>query len=93
MKYVDVVIDNKNDNTDTLYTYGCPIENVETGSKVYVPFNRGNKIKEAYVFSVRDDLEKEIANLKTVEEIDEDVYLTEEAVTTAKWMRKRYFCR
>ncbi|MBE5034913.1 replication restart helicase PriA [Gallibacter intestinalis] len=93
MKYVDVVIDNKNDNTDTLYTYGCPIENVETGSKVYVPFNRGNKIKEAYVFSVRDDLEKEIANLKTVEEIDEDVYLTEEAVTTVKWMRKRYFCR
>ena len=73
MKYVDVVIDNKNDNTDTLYTYGCPIENVKVGSKVYVPFNRGNKIKEAYVFSVRDDLEKEIANLKTVEEIDEDV--------------------
>ena len=36
-------------------------------------------------------LKKEIANLKTVEEIDEDVYLTEEAVTTAKWMRKRYF--
>lgn len=93
MKYVNLVIDNKSDSTDTFFTYGCDFDQVNVGDKVYVPFNRSNKIKEAYVFQVLDKLEKDVPGLKYVESIDEDIYLTKEQIETCIWMKKRYFCR
>lgn len=93
MKYVNLVIDNKSDSTDTFFTYGCDFDQVKVGDKVYVPFNRSNKIKEAYVFQVLDKLEKDVPGLKYVESIDEDIYLTKEQIETCIWMKKRYFCR
>ncbi len=41
MKYVDLVIDNKSDNTDHFYTYGCEDDRIQVGNKVLVPFARG----------------------------------------------------
>ena len=67
MKYIDVVIDNKSEHTDVLYTYGCDNDDIQVGQKVYVPFARGNKVREAYVFRVSDKPEKEYKNLKYVE--------------------------
>ena len=93
MKYVDLVIDNKNDNTDCFFTYGAQLEEVEKGQKVYVPFGKGNKIKAAYVFDVYDHLEKEIPGLKFVESIDRDVTLSLEIIETCKFMKERYLCR
>jgi primosomal protein N' (replication factor Y) (superfamily II helicase) len=37
MKYVDLIIDNKSDQTDTFYTYGCSFEEIRVGQKVLVP--------------------------------------------------------
>lgn len=93
MKYVDLVVDNRNDNTDVFYTYQCKFDDVKIGDKVYVPFNRGNKIKEAYVFNVKDCCEEKIANIKDVVSIDEEVSLNEEIVETCVWLKRRYFCR
>ncbi len=93
MKYVQVAIDNKNDSTDMLYTYGCEFDDIEVGNKVYVPFNRGNKIKQAYVFAVDDICEQNFKNLKYVDSIDNEIKLSEEAIETITYMRKRYFCR
>ncbi|MEG0919628.1 MAG: primosomal protein N' [Anaerovoracaceae bacterium] len=93
MKYVDLVIDNKNDNTDCFFTYGSEFDQVEKGQKVYVPFGKGNKIKAAYIFNVYDTLEKEIPGLKFVESIDQDVALTLEIIETCKFMKERYLCR
>lgn len=93
MKYVDVVIDNKSDRTDELYTYGCSFDEVRVGDRVFVPFARGNKKRSAYVFCVRDDLKEPIRGLKQVIEIDGEVSLTEEAVSTCCWMKRRYLCK
>ena len=46
MKYVDLVIDNKSDSTDILYTYGCEDDSVCVGSKVYVPFARSRNLRD-----------------------------------------------
>ena len=57
MKYVDLVIDNKSDSTDILYTYGCEDDSVcVPGSKVYVPFarSRNRRLHDAYVAAVSD---------------------------------------
>jgi len=93
MKYVNLVIDNNNDNTDRYYTYGCEYDQVKVGHKVFVPFNRGNKIVAAYVFETMDELVEKVKGLKLVQRIDEDVALSKEAIETCIWMKKRYLCR
>nr|WP_315023964.1 primosomal protein N' [uncultured Aminipila sp.] len=93
MKYVNVAIDNNNDNTDNLYTYASNSDNIVAGSKVLVPFARGNKFKTGYIFDVMDSIDNEIKGLKYVESIDEEICLSAEMIDTCKWMRKRYLCR
>lgn len=94
MKYVNLVIDNKSDNTDNLYTYGCKDEDVALGSKVYVPFGNGNRSKEAYVVSMEDEPEEQVkSKIKYIERTDEDISLSDEMVRTALWMKSRYVCR
>ena len=94
MKYVNLVIDNKSDSTDSLYTYACSDDAVGVGSKVYVPFALGNRRKEGYVVSVSDSVDEAILpKLKYVESADDEISLTEEMVRTALWMKNRYLCR
>lgn len=93
MKYVNLVINNKNDKTDSFYTYASDFENLEPGSKVYVPFGKGDKIKEAYVFQIMDSLQSQIPGLKKIDSVDEDIVLNEEILETCTWMKNRYFCR
>src|SRR5665648_657649 len=93
MKYVNVAVDNNSDNTDRLYTYGCEFDNVKIGQKIFVPFNRGNKVKAAYVFETMDHLAKEVKGLKYVESVDQEIYLNSEMIETCVWMKQRYLCR
>jgi primosomal protein N' (replication factor Y) len=93
MKYVNVAIDNNNDNTDRLYTYGCKFEDVKIGQKIFVPFNRGNKVKVAYIFEIMDQLDNEVKGLKYVESVDQEIYLNMEMIETCVWMKQRYLCR
>ena len=94
MKYVNVVIDNKSDSTDNLFTYGCAFDEVSVGSKVYVPFARGNRLREGYVVSLQETISEEMAGrLKYVEKVDEEVVLTDEIIRTAAWLKQRYLCR
>lgn len=90
MRYADLVIDNKSDQTDTLYTYGCDDESITVGSKVYVQFGRSRNLREAYVFGMADEIGQEYKNLKYIEESDENISLTEEMIRTCVWMKKRY---
>ncbi len=93
MKYVNVVIDNNTDHTDSLYTYLCEDDGVKVGNKVLVPFAKGNRIREAYVFQVAAKLSEEIKGIKTIAGIDPDISLSEEAVATCVWMKRQYLCR
>jgi primosomal protein N' (replication factor Y) len=93
MNYVKVVIDNNSDMTDSLYTYKSHLPLIQVGDKVMAPFGRGNKAKEAYVFEVSDTDDDAIKNLKEISSVDEAIRLGSEAVSIAKWMRDRYFCR
>ena len=93
MKYANLVIDNKSDQTDQLYTYGVK-DDAKIGSKVYVPFARSRNLREAYVVETDghsgDGLGK---RLGYIEKVDDDVSLSEEMIRTALWMKKRYICR
>lgn len=96
MKYVNVVIDNKSNSTDSFFTYSCSDDSVKAGSKVKVPFARSRNLREGYVVSVvpEEEISEELRKkLKPVSEIDRDVCLTDEMVSTALWMKRRYLCR
>lgn len=93
MKYIDVAIDNKSEQTDTLYTYGCRDDQVRMGQKVYVPFGLGDKIREAYVFHISDEPDREYKQLKYADHLDEEICLTREIISTCTWMKRRYLCK
>jgi primosomal protein N' (replication factor Y) (superfamily II helicase) len=93
MKYVDLIIDNKSDQTDTLYTYGCTFEDIQIGQKVVVPFARGNKRKEAYVFDIKDTYDRDVKGLKFVASVDSNICLTPEMIKTIIWLKRRVACR
>ncbi len=93
MKYIDVIVDNKSSYTDSFFTYACSFDEVQEGQKVFVPFGKGDKVREAYVFRVRDTLEKELKQLKCVEAVAPDVCLTKEMLDTALFMTRRYLCK
>lgn len=93
MKYANLVIDNKSDQTDQLYTYGVK-DDAKIGSKVYVPFAKSRNLREAYVVEIDEHSGDGLGKrLRYIEKVDDDVSLSEEMIRTALWMKKRYICR
>ncbi|MDR1247289.1 MAG: primosomal protein N' [Clostridiales Family XIII bacterium] len=93
MKYVDLIIDNDAERTDSLYTYGCAFDDVSVGMRVFAPFTAGNREKAAFVAAVKDEIGENIKGLKYVSRIDGEIALDANTIDICVWMRKRYFCR
>ena len=89
MKYIDVVIDNKSNNTDTFFTYAAPDE-VSTGARLTVPFARRKKAVDAYCIRENPAPGYDPSRIREIESYDPDRSLTEEMISTAVWMRRRY---
>ena len=89
MQYIDVVIENKSQNTDNFYTYSAP-DDVSVGGRVEVPFAMRKKAVPGYC--VRTDVTPEFdtSKIKEISEYIPERSLNEEMVDTALWMRKRY---
>jgi primosomal protein N' (replication factor Y) len=93
MLYLDLIVDNNTDRTDTLYTYACAFENAAVGARVFVPFTAGNREKAAFVAAVKDTPGEGIGGLKYVTRVDDEIALDAHAIEICLWMRKRYYCR
>ncbi len=93
MKYVEVVLNKKSTHTDYLYTYKCK-EDVHIGSRVLIPFGKGNRTHEGFVFSIKDAAQLDNDKLKWILKIvDDEISLNEESVKLCYWMKERYACR
>lgn len=57
------------------------------GSKVLVPFGKGEKLEEGFVVGIKEDSEFEVKDIAKIED-----NLSKEQITLARWMAKRYFC-
>lgn len=64
-KYINVVINHNSRHTDTYYTYACH-EEIKVGDIVEVPFNRGNKVKTAYVFETDVTPDCSLSSIKEI---------------------------
>ena len=89
MHYIDVVIDNKSNNTDAFFTYAAPDE-VGVGARLTVPFANRKKPVDAYC--VRTDITPSFdeSKIKAIESYDPERSLNSEMIGTAMWMRRRY---
>ena len=89
MKYIDVVIDNKSNNTDTFFTYAAPDE-VGTGARLTVPFARRKKPVDAYCIRENPAPAYDESRIREIASYDPERSLSEEMIGTAVWVRKRY---
>ena len=87
MQYIDVVIDNKSVNTDTLYTYKAP-DDITVGAKLTVPFARRSSV-EAYCVRTGVSASIDDSKIKEINSHDPERSLSSEMVDTAMWLRKR----
>jgi primosomal protein N' (replication factor Y) len=93
MLYVDLIVDNNTDRTDSLYTYGCAFDSVTVGARVFAPFTSSNREKTAFVAAIKDEPGEGIGKLKYVTRVDDEIALDAHSIEICLWMRKRYYCR
>ncbi|MDR2770656.1 MAG: primosomal protein N' [Clostridiales Family XIII bacterium] len=93
MLYLDLIVDNDTDRTDSLYTYGCAFDGVAVGARVFAPFAAGNRERAAFVAAVKDEPGEGVKGLKYVTRVDEEISLDANAIEICLWMKKRYYCR
>lgn len=94
-KYAKVIVRNNSIYTDNLFTYEVPgfLENeLELGHRVLVPFGKGNKPTEAFVFEITDIIEDGIKTKEVVDLLDEKPIFKVEDLELVKWMKNRYLC-
>lgn len=93
--YAEVVVRSNSSHTDNLFTYQIPkfLEGkVEVGHRVLVPFGRGNKPVEGFVFKLVDEFESKYKIKNLVEVLDEAPIFREEDIELVTWMKNRYLC-
>ncbi len=88
-----VIINTQSNRTDKKFDYLIPDEledKVTLGTRVYVPFGKGNKRLEGYVLSLS---EKSTAkNLKAVFDAEKIPVFNKQMIELIEWMRENYFC-
>ena len=79
MRYADVILDHKSRQTDSFFTYACLFDEVREGQKVTVPFGKGDRLYDAYVFRIQEEPpDGNFRTLKTIESWDPEICLSEE---------------
>ena len=74
MKYAEIIIDITNEKLDKIFHYSIPYhikKDICIGMRVFVPFGKGNRIREGYVIGFTDTTdidEKYIKNLEAREQ-------------------------
>ena len=89
--FANVIVENKSNYIDDLFTYGTGELDVKVGSRVTVPF--GNKEKDGYVFSLSDSSDIDPEKIRDIISVDPKSSLNAEMISTAVWMKARYAIR
>lgn len=93
-KYADIIIDISTKNVDRVFQYRIPphlTESVQVGSRVMVPFGKGDTLRQGYVVSVTTvpnfapEKTKEIRDV-----VDGAVSVHEQLILFAWWLKERY---
>lgn len=92
--FADVIVDISVDALDRTFQYIIP-ENLQSkiriGSRVTIPFGRGNRHISGYVIGMSSNAVWSVEKMKAIEQIDEkDVPVEGQLIKIAAWIRQRY---
>ncbi len=89
MKYIGVIVELTNKNTDKIFTYKTSsYKNIKIGERVIVPF--GNRTLEGFVVSI-DDNKPDYECRDIISVIDNEPVLNDELLELGKYMSKKTF--
>ncbi len=95
VRYVKVIVKNNSQYTDNLFTYKVPDflqDEICLGHRVLVPFGKGNKPIEAYVFKIMHNNDEGVDTKDIYDILDERPILKREDLELIHWMKNRYLC-
>lgn len=96
MKYAEIIIDITNENVDKIFHYAIP-ENIKEkiclGMRVFVPFGKGNRIREGYIIGFTDNTDIDEKYIKNIYGLpDEYAIFNNNMIELAKFMSDKYYC-
>lgn len=95
MKYAEVILDINNKNVDKIYHYFIP-ENIQhiikIGMRVFVPFGKGNRIREGYIIGFTNITDIDENLIKSVYSLpDKYPIFSNNMIQLAKFMSYKYY--
>ncbi len=92
--YADIIIDISTKHVDRVFQYRIPsdlVSQVQVGSRVLVPFGKGNREQKGYVVSVTTVPSYEPEKIKEIfDVVPGAVSVQEQMILLAWWMKERY---
>ena len=92
--YADIIIDISAKHVDRVFQYRIPsvlISQVQVGSRVLVPFGKGNREQKGYVVSITTVPSYEPEKIKDIADVVPGaVSVQEQMILLAWWMKERY---
>ena len=93
-RFAEIIINITHENVDRPFTYIVPDEireNVDIGSRVIIPFGKGNRETKGVIVGFKNESEFPEEKIKKIIRIsDKDVSMSDYYVTLASWMRSHY---
>jgi primosomal protein N' (replication factor Y) (superfamily II helicase) len=91
-----VILEHYHDKLDHLFDYEIPENMQQTivpGTRVKVPFGKGNRLLEAFVIEIVQQIDKGAALKSVARMMDPFPVLTEKQIEMVYWMKQQYLCR
>ena len=88
----EVILNSNAKQLNKVFDYQIPEDlafKTKIGSRVFVPFSNRKQLEEGFIVNIKDASDYQV---KSIQEVDEIEYISEENINLAKWMAKRYFC-
>lgn len=94
IRYADIIIDISHEALDKVFQYRVPLslwEEVRPGSRVFVPFGRGNRETEGYVIAIRQEADYEESKIKEILRVNtEGISVESELIQVASFLKEKY---
>ena len=94
IRYADIIIDISHEALDKVFQYRVPLslwEEVQPGSRVFVPFGRGNRETEGYVIAIRQEADYEESKIKEILRVNtEGISVESELIQVASFFKEKY---
>lgn len=96
MRYAEIIIDINNKNVDKIFHYLVPDnlkQKIMVGMRVFVPFGRGNRLREGYIIGLTDTIDIDESLVKEIYSLPDDYYIfNQNMIDIAKYMADKYYC-